>query len=153
MIIAPIRISGNLDNPQLIVDVPLQTSFHVPSGTYRAVVSHISTRSRYASSSQPMIKILFGVDVPDTNINYLAKVELKLDMSEGSDLWNVLCRLIGRKALLDASGGTFNLNTLIGEPCDVEIEHIMDDAADHEFPLVVVANIQAAGTLVKETEA
>lgn len=152
MIITPLRISGNLDRPELIVDVPLQSSFHVPSGTYHAVVRHISTKPRYATTSRPMLKIVFGVDVPDTNIDYLAKIELKLDLSEGSDLCNVIGRLMGRKALLDASGSTFNLNALIGEMCDLEIEHIMDNAAEHEFPLVVVANIRNHGTLVKEIE-
>jgi hypothetical protein len=93
---------------------------------------------------------VFNVNVPGSNVQYLAKLDLPENLNEGSDLWNVLCRLITRKRLQDCSGSQFDLNTLIGLPCDLEIGHITDKAEDYEFPLVVVLDIQPAGTLVEE---
>jgi len=79
----------------------------------------------------------------------LAKLELRLDLNEGSELWNLICRLIGRQALQDSSGGQFNLESLNGLPCDLGIDHNLDKAGDHPFPLVIVTDVRAAGRLVK----
>jgi hypothetical protein len=64
-----------------------------------------------------------------------------------------LCRLLGRKALEDCSGRQFNLRSLKDIECGIEIEHIFDDSDDYEFPLVIVCDIQRAGTLVPKAEA
>jgi hypothetical protein len=38
---------------------------------------------------------------------------------------------------------------LIGLECDVEIDHNTDKAEEYDFPLVVVADVQEAGRLVR----
>lgn len=95
-----------------------------------------------------MVKIVFNVHVPNSKVDYLAKIELKLDLNEGSELWNLLCRLISRKALQECSEGKFNLEQLIGLECDIEIDHNCDRAEEHGFPLVIVTDVQEAGGLI-----
>ena len=149
MTITPIK-AGCSSPRSLVVDVPRQTSFHIPVGLYLALIRSVSLRSRQSGkASIPYLHLLFTVLVPNANVDYLAKIDFKLDLNEGSDLWNVLCRLIGRKLLQDSSGKQFDLESLVGTACDLEIGHITDKAEDYEFPLVVVLDIQAAGTLVK----
>ena len=137
-------------NPALEVDVPRQSSWHVPSGSYHATIRSVLPSHRLAVDfTTRLVKIIFNVHVPNSPLDYLAKVEFRLDMREGSELWNLLCRLIGRRAIQDCSGSKFNLEQLVGLECDVEIEHNFDRAEDHSFPLVVVTNITEFGRLVR----
>ena len=136
--------------PSLTVDVPRQTSFYVPADSYSAAIRSVSIRSRQNSrASIPFVHLLFTVNVPGADVEYLAKIDFKLDLNEGSDLWNILCRLIGQKRLQDCSGKQFDLQSLVGLACDLEIGHVHDDAEDYPYPLVVILDIQPAGRLVK----
>jgi hypothetical protein len=120
----------------LTVNVPKLTSFHVPQGPHSATIKSASKKRRESGrSSIPIVRLVFAVHIPDPKFNYLAKVDFEEDLNEGGALWNVLCRLLGRKALEDCSGSQFNLRTLKDLECDVEIEHIYDDSDDYEFPL------------------
>jgi hypothetical protein len=153
MIIPRLRDPGNTIQASSghIIDVPRQTSFRIPNpGQYTSLIRSITLKHRQSTThSIPFVRIGLAVQVPGAEVDYMAKIDLKLDLSEGSDLWNVICRLKGRKALQDASGKQFDLDTLIGTLCDIEVEHIWDKADDYDFPLVVVTNLQLAGTLVK----
>ena len=132
------------------IEVPRQTSFHTPHGTHSAVIRSVTTRSRQTiSSSFPIVRIVFSVHVPGALVDYLAKLDLKADMNEGSDLWNVICRLVGRKRLQECSGKEFDLDSLVGIPCDIEVEHVWGKTEQHDFPFVVVSDLREAGALVK----
>ena len=134
----------------LVIDVPRQTSWHVPRGSYTASIRSVNLKSRLAGEGNvKTTRIVFNVDVPGSQLDYLAKVDLKLDLNEGSELWNLICRLLSRKALQDSSGGHFNLESLVGLHCDLEIDHNYDKAEDYAFPLVIVTDVQEAGRLVK----
>jgi len=136
-------------NP-LLVHVPRQTSFHVPPGFYSATIRSLKVQHRQAkNSSVPILRIMFNVSVPGAGVDYLAKSDLKLDLNEGSDLWNVLCRFLGREHLSSFSGKQLNLESLVGLACDLRISHHSDKAREHAFPLVIVTDIQPAGTLIK----
>jgi hypothetical protein len=140
----------NTVSSSLEVEVPRQSSWHVPKGSYLASIRSVNLAHRLTVDfSSKIVRIIFNVHVPNSNVDYLAKIELRLDMNEGSELWNLLCRLIGRKALQGCSGGKFNLEELVGMSCDVEIDHKCDKQGEHEFPLVIVTDIQEAGRLVK----
>ena len=128
------------------IEVPLQTSFHTPEGRFPASIRSTKKGSQSWSSNQPMIRFIFNVNVPGSNIQYLAKLDLPENMNEGSDLWNVLCRLVGRKVLQECSGKTFDLNKLVGTPCDIETQHNHEYREDHDFPLVIVTDLQETGT-------
>jgi hypothetical protein len=135
------------------ISVPRQPSFHVPTGFYRATIKSIRQKVRQSSNSSiPIILILFAVDVPGANVDYLAKLELKADLKEGSELWNLLSKLLGRKQLQAFSGKDLDLDILLNLPCDLQIEHIHSRAENYEFPLVIVADVQIAGRLVKTEE-
>ena len=136
-------------NP-LLVHVPRQTSFHVPPGFYSATIRSLKVQHRQAkNSSVPILRIMFNVSVPGAGVDYLAKSDLKLDLNEGSDLWNVLCRFLGRDGLSSFSGKQLNLESLVGLACDLRISHNSDKVSDHAFPLVIVTEIQPAGTLIQ----
>jgi len=146
------NILSNTASPasSLVIDVPRQTSWHVPRGSYTGSIRSVNVKFRIAGNSNTRIaRIVFNVNVPGSILDYLAKLELRLDLNEGSELWNLICRLIGRQALQDSSGGQFNLESLVGLPCDLEIDHNFDKAEDHPFPLVIVTDVQEAGRLVK----
>jgi hypothetical protein len=137
-------------DPSLEVEVPRQTSWHVPIGSYHSHIRSIKVIPRFSgSSSFNIARITFTVQIPGANIDYLAKVDLRLDLSEGSDLWNLICTLINRKALQDASGETFDLERLVGLPCDIAIDHNTDKAEDYDFPLVLVTGVREEGGLIK----
>lgn len=138
----------NTVRSSLEVDVPRQTSWHVPRGSYPSLIRSVSLANRLGGySNTPIVRIVFNPQVPGSQLEYLAKLELKLDLHEGSELWNLLRRLIGRQALQDCSGQKFNLETLVGMACDIEIDHNYDKAETFDFPLVIVTDVQEAGTL------
>lgn len=132
----------------LIIDVPRQTSWHVPRGSYQGSIRAINLASRFGGNTRT-VRVTFNVNVPGSNIDYLAKVDLRLDLNEGSDLWNLVCRLMGHRALQESSGQQFNLEALVGLPCDLEIDHNYDRAEEYAFPLVIVTDVQEPGRMVK----
>ena len=140
----------NTHSSALEVDVPRQTSWQVPRGRHQATIRSVQPAHRLAVDfTTRLVKIIFSVHVPNSQLDYLARIELRLDLREGSELWNLLCRLIGRKALQDCSGGKFNLEQLVGLECDVEIDHNCDRQEEHDFPLVIVADVTESGRLVR----
>lgn len=137
-------------NSPFEVDVPRQSSWHVPTGSYHATIRSVLPSHRLAVDfTTRLVKVIFNVQVPQSQLDYLAKLELRLDMREGSELWNLLCRLIGRRAIQDCSGSKFNLEQLEGLECDIEIDHNFDRAEDHSFPLVIVSDVAEFGRLVR----
>ena len=136
-----------------IIAVPRQTTFHTPAGQYSATIRSVSKKIRQTgTSSLPFVRFVFTVHITNANIDYLAKLDVPENMSEGSDLWNVLCRLLGRKALQDCSGAKFDLNTLAGLSCDIEVDHVRGKQERYDFPLVMVTDLREAGGLVKAPE-
>jgi hypothetical protein len=95
------------------------------------------------------VRLLFEVQVPSLpKTANLAKAEYKLDMNCGSELRNVLTRLLGKQALADAAGGTFDLEQLVDMDVEIEIEHVVTSRRDeYAYPLVKVCDIRRAVTL------
>jgi hypothetical protein len=129
------------------IDVPLQNPYHAPVGTFHAIVRE----ARKGGSGRPTVRFTFGLNVPGSSTEYRANLELVESMNSGSDLWHLLCKLVGRKAVQECKGGKFDLNTLVGLQCAVETGHIYNDEAEHDFPFVVVRDVQEAGSLVTST--
>ena len=127
------------------IAVPKQTSFHIPRpGAYSSTIRSITKKTGLRS----FIRLVFNVQVPNADLDYLAKLDVPQDMREGSELWTVLCQLLGRKRLQELSGKALDLDALVGVACDIEVEHVVDRDGGYEFPLVVVTNLREAGTLV-----
>ena len=77
----------NTVSSSLEVNVPRQTSWHVPRGSYSSTVRSVSLANRLASiSTARLVRLVFTVNVPGSNLDYLAKIELRLDFNEGSEL-------------------------------------------------------------------
>ena len=145
-----IRATSNPGSQPNTIEVPKQTTFHTPAGQYNATIRSVSKKIRQTgTSSIPFVRFVFTVHVPNANVDYLAKLDLPENMSEGSDLWNVLCRLVGRKALQDCSGAKYDLDSLVGLSCDIEVDHVRGKQERYDFPLVLVTNLQTGGSLVK----
>jgi hypothetical protein len=149
-----IRNNRNCRNDALTVDVPRQTSFHLPQGTYGAVITSLRPDTRQSQSGGvPMLRMYFEVQVPQlSQFRCVAKLDIRRELNEGSDLWNLIGRLLGRRCLESASGGQFNLLTLIGTPCDIELSHVHDENCEHPHPLVIVTDVQPAGNLIKKEQ-
>ena len=141
--------TGDSSARPMVVDLPRQSSFHLKVGTYTASIRSVNIRYRQsANDSIPHVRFLFGVETRDKSVDYLAKIDFKLDLREDSDLWNVLSRLIGRKQL-QAANGKFDLNALVGLRCDIVVDHVYVDPDTYDFPLVVITDIQPEGTLIQ----
>jgi hypothetical protein len=139
--------------PDNTIEVPKQTSFHTPTGQYSATIRSASKKVKQASDSTiPFVRIVFNVQVPSASLDYLAKLDVPANMNEGSDLWNIICRLLGRQALQECSGSTFDLNRLVGLSCDIEVDHVRGQQERYDFPFVIVTDLRKAGTLVKQEE-
>ena len=94
---------------------------------------------------------MFDVTVPGKEkfLN-LAKAEFPLNLEHGSDLRNILTRLLGKEVMAELSGQEIDFETLVGREVDVEIEHIVTSKREqYEYPFVQVRDIQLPGQLVK----
>jgi len=132
------------------IPVPKQTTFHTPAGPFNASIRSVSKKFRLGGdSSIPFLRFVFTVHVPNAKLDYLAKLDVPANMNEGSELWNLLLRLVGRKALQDCSGGKLDLNALVGLSCDIEVEHVPGKEDRYDFPLVIVTDVREPGSLVK----
>ena len=129
------------------IEVPSTNPYHAPVGTFHATVREV----RKSGCGRPMVRFTFGLHVPSSSIEFRAKLDLHENMNSGSDLWHLICKLVGRKTVQDCKGGKFDLNTLVGLQCVVETGHIYNDEDEHDFPLVVVRDVQETGTLVTTT--
>jgi hypothetical protein len=134
----------------LIVPVPRESNFRIPEGRYRAKIASIRKMpvERLDGASEAL-RLLFEVKVPSLpNTQNLAKAEYRLEMNPGSDLRNVLTRLLGKQVFTDASGGTFDLGQLVNMEVEVEIEHVTTSRReDYSYPLVRVRDIRKHGTM------
>jgi hypothetical protein len=134
----------------LMVPVPREPNFHISEGKYRAQI--ISVKKVFVeklNGTGELIRLLFEVRVPTLlKKQNLAKAEFKLDLSCGSELRNVLTRLLGRQALAEVAGGSFDLEQLVGMEVQIEIEHVITSHRDeYTYPLVKVCDIQKLETM------
>jgi len=136
----------------LVVPVPKQQNFHIEEGKYRAKISRVKRIERQnAHGCVEGVRFLFEVRVPGSDhLDNLAKADFKLDLESGSDLRNVVTRILGKEAFNTASGKTLDLETLAGLDVDIEIEHIITSKRDnYSYPFVHVRDIQRPGRLVE----
>ena len=137
----------------LVVSVPKDTNFHIPEGKYRAKISSVKkVPKQKINDNCDMLRILFEVLVPKLHrmVN-LAKAEYPLNMHGGSELRNVLTRLLGKQVFADAAGDSFDLEQLTGMDVEIEIEHVITNRRDeYTYPLVKVRDIRKPGTMAFE---
>ena len=134
----------------LVVSVPKERNYHIDEGCYRARIQKFIRVTHQKSMSQgENLRIVFEVTVPgkDKCLN-LAKAEFKLDLNQGSELRNVITRLIGKEAMSALSGSSFDFDQLKGMEVEVEIRHIITDKSEnYDYPFVKVSDIQKPGTM------
>jgi hypothetical protein len=134
----------------LVVPVPRESNFRIPEGRYRAKIASVRKLNvERLDGAVESLRLLFEVQVPSLpNLQNLAKAEYRLELNPGSDLRNVLTRLLGKHVFADASGGTFDLEQLVGMDVEVEIEHVTTSRRDeYSYPLVRVRDIRKPGTM------
>ena len=134
----------------LVVAIPRESNFRIPEGRYRAKITSVRkmTVERLDGAGE-VLRLLFEVLVPSLpNLQNLAKAEYRLEMNPGSDLRNVLTRLLGKQVFADASGGSFDLGQLANMDVEVEIEHVITSRREeYTYPLVRVRDVRKPGTM------
>jgi hypothetical protein len=118
-----------------------QKTFNLPEGTFNAVISKVASRKKLdGDDGQECVRILFDVEVPSlSNLDCMAGINLPLQLHQGSELYNFLKRLFGSEFVKEMSGKNFNLETLVGTECVVELVHC--HTSKYEKPLVKVAAV------------
>ena len=138
--------SGNL-----LVQVPKQSTFRIEEGKYTAHIKSVRKMERQNShGSIPLVRIQFKVRIPwlDDQFDCLAKADFPLNLECGSDLRNIINRLLGQAYLANLSGKQFDLEALVGVECEIEVEHVnVEGRENYDYPLVVVTDIQLPGTM------
>jgi hypothetical protein len=133
------------------VPIPKEHNFHIDEGQYRARIHKVIRTARQNSrGSVEYLRIMFEVlNVPGKdNFLNLAKAEFKLNMEHGSDLRNVIGRIVGREGMAALSGKTFDFDKLMDMEAEVEISHIITDKSEnYDFPFVIVSDVQRPGTM------
>ena len=134
----------------LVVSVPRESNFRIPEGKYRAQITSVKkVPVQKLNSVGELVKLLLAVQVPSLpNYVNLARAEFKFDMHSGSELRNILTRLFGKEALVQAAGKSFDLGQLSDLAVEIEIEHVTTSRRDeYAYPLVKVRDLQKPGTM------
>jgi hypothetical protein len=78
----------------------------------------------------------------------LAKAEFRDCMDRGSELCNVVTRLMGKAAVEAAADGVLVIEPLENMDVEIEINHkITSRREEYEYPLVEVVDIQKPGSM------
>jgi len=134
----------------LTVTVPKDSTFKLPEGEYSAKIKSVRKLDKQnARGSNHFVRFLFLVNVPGLErFDCLAKADFPLNLENGSDLRNIINRLLGKDYLANLSGQQFSLEVLNGLDSELSLEHVnLDSREDFDFPLVVVRDIQRPGTM------
>src|ERR1039458_2127654 len=146
----PINKQSNNMSSALIVTVPKESTFQINPGSYAAQIKSVRKIERQTSKgSTSWVRFLFIVNVPGfERFECLAKADFPLNLENGTDLRNIINRLLGRAHLANLSGQQFDLDALASIECEIEVEHVsLDGRENYDFPLVVVCDIQSPGSM------
>lgn len=138
------------NNISLIVPVPKESTFKINPGRYAAQIKSARKIARQtARQSASSVRLLFLVNVPGfERFECLAKADFPLNLGNGSDLRNLLNRLLGKSYLANLSGQEFDFRVMTGIECEIEVDHVECEGRENfDFPLVVIRDIQAAGSM------
>ena len=129
-------------NSMITAEIPREVTFDLPEGRYAATVSDVrQVLKQSGTKPQQNIRFLFDVTIPGLSeqMDTMAGRTFKLDLNPGSDLRNWLSGLLGSKFFKERAGQYINFDSLIGNDCEVKLEHLYGNGFDR--PLVVVAQI------------
>lgn len=138
-------------NP-LVIQMPKEHNYRIEEGRYTGLIHKIVRTPRSnCQNGGDVLRIICALQVAGKeNFLNLAKAELSLNLEHGSDLRRVLSRLLGKEQMSALSGGELDLESLVGRPVDVEIEHIRTNKTDqYDYPFVNVSDLRPAGTLIE----
>jgi hypothetical protein len=130
------------------IQVPKETTFDLPEGCYRALVTDVRQQVKQNKEGmQDWVRIVFRVEIDGWNeyFNPMAGRSFKLDLNGGSDLRNFLGGYLGQQYFVERSGQRIDLDGLRGAECEVELQHQW--TPKHKRPLVVVAKMVPPNTL------
>ena len=86
----------------LVVQMPKEHNYRIEEGRYSSHVHKVVRTARQnCQGSDDILRIVFAINVPGKEkLLNLAKAEFTLNLEHGSDLRNVLVRLLGVARLL-----------------------------------------------------
>jgi hypothetical protein len=122
-----------------ITTVPKDSTFKLPPGRYKAVITHYKTNDvdgRWGKSQSATI--LFEVFVPGMeNYECLARKVVPVDLRAGSPMRTFLESLLGPQYFKSKSNQAIDLHKLlVGQLCEVDLIHAKHDEDRFDFPLV-----------------
>ena len=139
----------------LIIPMPKEHNYRIEEGKYRVrIYKLVKTPKQNGLGCVEVLRIVFELNVPGKEqfLN-LAKAEFPLTLEHGSELRNVITRLLSKGVLAALSGREIDLEILLGRAADVEIEHIITSKREnYDYPFVQIRDIQLPGTFVKLDE-
>jgi len=146
----PITNTSHNTSGNLVVTVPKESTFKLPEGKYSAKIKSVRKLDKQsARGPTTFVRFHFLANVPGLErFDCLAKADFPLNLESGTDLRNIINRLLGKAYLTSLSGQQFGLDALVGTECEIEVEHVnLDSRESFDFPLVVVRNIQEPGSM------
>jgi hypothetical protein len=139
-----------------IVTIPKDSTFKLPQGRFRAVISQYKVKEEDTNRGKShTATIMFEVLVPGKeNYECLARKVVPVDLRAGSPMREFLEGLLGPAYFKSKSNQAIDLQKLLlGQECEVELIHAKHDEEKYDFPLVDVESIRPAiPELPKEAE-
>ena len=130
----------------LICPIPLDETFDLPEGRYRARLASVRPQTRQSHrGTEPMIRLLFEVQIPSLqNKTPMAGRTFPFDLRRQSELRGVLEAWRGAQ-LFASAAAKYDFEQLVGRDADLVLVHIHHD--DHPRPYVLIESIHPPGTL------
>jgi hypothetical protein len=128
-----------------LVTVPKDSTFKLPEGRFRAVISAFKVKDvDTVRGKSPSATILFEVSVPGLeNYECLARKVVPVDLKIGSSMRTFLEGLLGSNYFRGKSNQAIDLQkVLVGQVCEIELIHAKHDEERFDFPLV---NVESSG--------
>ena len=138
----------NDENHSSLLNIPKEKYFFLPEGNYQALIAACKPTIRNTNSgAETWLTILFDVDIPGLNHKCYptARRQFSAKLERGSDFRNFLEGLLGRDFFSTRSGEPFDHESLVGQPCEVCLKHLL--GKNHKHPLVLVMSVHPRGTL------
>jgi hypothetical protein len=126
------------------ITIPKDSTFKLPEGRYRAVITQYKTKDVIKDSGQSQsATLLFEVMVPGMeNFECLARKVVPVDPKAGSVMRRFLESLLGQSYFKARSNQQIDLKTVLeGMQCQVDLIHATYDETRYDFPLVDVEAI------------
>lgn len=137
-----------------VVEIPVETSFDVPEGRYRAKLQEVAKleNRQTRNGRSDLLRLIFELQSPPrARVQYLAGKNYELSLSRRSELRKDLKSWRGFDLTEEeVNRGKIDLESMVGQMADVRICHIQNPG--YTRPYVCIKSIHPAGTFKESVE-